>query len=379
MGGSQSLSAGRSPTEPPRALDSAIDDALALWQQDQPQAAVQALQCLVQATPGAHVAWLWLGHLLDRLGQPQEALTAHFQAVTRAQGAGQWTSEATTPAGLLPLVGQAIQRVRLGRRELFLGAMDGLRQEFGAQALARMEHAIRVYLKEVEQLPEHPMQRPKFFYFPGLPDLPFDDSMLHPWARQLADAFPEIRAEALEMLQQASGDFRPFVELQPNDRMDNYVAGDSPDAAWDAYFFYRRGRRFDEHHARCPRTSAALESIDLCRIPGQAPEILFSALRPGSTILPHRGVTNTRLVMHLPLVVPDSCALHLEGFAPHVWREGELVMFDDTYLHEAWNHSSSTRVILLMDCWNPHLTEVERLAITRFIERVGQLKYGQRG
>ena len=361
-----------------RRLAAAIDAALAQWQRGDTLAAMAALEALVAQQPRAYTAWLWLGRMLDGAGQRDAALKAYFQAVTRAQGSGAWTSAATTPPPLLPAVGEAIERVRTGRRALFFGCLDGLRAQYGPQALERMDHAIRVYLKEAEATPAHPMQRPKFFYFPGLPDRAFDDPKLQPWARTLEAAYPDIRAEALDMLQHASGDFRPFVDLQPNDRMDRYVGGDTADAAWDAYFFYRRGQRFDEHHARCPSTSAALESLSLCRIKAQAPEILFSALRPGSHILPHRGVTNTRLVMHLPLQVPEGCALHLEGFEPHRWREGELVMFDDTYLHEAWNRSDTTRVILLMDCWNPHLTEAEQAAVATFIERVSDLKYGQR-
>jgi aspartate beta-hydroxylase len=78
-------------------------------------------------------------------------------------------------------------------------------------------------------------------------------------------------------------------------------------------------------------------------------------------------------VMHLPLVVPSDCALRLVDRGEHVWREGELVLFDDTYLHEAWNRSDRTRVVLLMDCWNPHLTAVEKQALVLLIEAIGGL------
>ena len=77
--------------------------------------------------------------------------------------------------------------------------------------------------------------------------------------------------------------------------------------------------------------------------------------------------------MHLPLVVPDGCALNLVDRGTHVWKEGELVMFDDTYLHEAWNRSDSPRVILLMDCWNPYLTPVERHAMAQLVQMIGSL------
>lgn len=49
-------------------------------------------------------------------------------------------------------------------------------------------------------------------------------------------------------------------------------------------------------------------------------------------------------------------------------------MFDDTYLHEAWNRSDEDRVVLLMDCWNPHLTEAEREGFTRIVEIVDAIE-----
>jgi aspartate beta-hydroxylase len=90
--------------------------------------------------------------------------------------------------------------------------------------------------------------------------------------------------------------------------------------------------------------------------------------------MPHYGVTNTRLVMHLPLLVPSDCALRIVDGGEHCWREGELMMFDDTFQHEAWNRSASTRMILLMDCWNPHLTDPERLAVKQLVETISDFQ-----
>ncbi len=50
------------------------------------------------------------------------------------------------------------------------------------------------------------------------------------------------------------------------------------------------------------------------------------------------------------------------------------MMFDDTYQHEAWNRSASTRMILLMDCWNPHLTDPERLAAKQLVETISDFQ-----
>lgn len=128
--------------------------------------------------------------------------------------------------------------------------------------------------------------------------------------------------------------------------------------------------RNDSNHARCPRTSALLESLPLVRIREHAPEICFSVLAPGTHILSHTGVSNLRVVVHLPLIVPADCAIVVGG-ETHAWREGEVVVFDDTFVHEAWNRGPSRRVILLMDTWNPHLSEVEREALAELVGAIG--------
>ena len=123
---------------------------------------------------------------------------------------------------------------------------------------------------------------------------------------------------------------------------------------------------------RRARTSEALSAFDLFHLEGQAPEACFSFLAPHTTIKPHYGVSNVRLVMHLPLVVPPDCALNLIGVGEHVWREGELMLFDDTFEHEAWNRSDQVRIVLLMDCWHPGLTAVERDAVGRMIRAAAE-------
>ena len=110
------------------------------------------------------------------------------------------------------------------------------------------------------------------------------------------------------------------------------------------------------------------------RIREHAPEVCFSVLTPGTHILPHRGVTNTRLVTHLPLIVPENCAIVVGG-EKREWREGECFTFDDTFEHEAWNRGASTRVVMLIDCWNPYLTEIERDAVTLLVGAIGDFNH----
>ncbi|MCB1614287.1 MAG: aspartyl/asparaginyl beta-hydroxylase domain-containing protein, partial [Xanthomonadales bacterium] len=50
------------------------------------------------------------------------------------------------------------------------------------------------------------------------------------------------------------------------------------------------------------------------------------------------------------------------------WEEGKLMIFDDSFEHEAWNDSDQTRVVLIFDTWNPNLDPVERQAFSRVLE-----------
>ncbi len=123
----------------------------------------------------------------------------------------------------------------------------------------------------------------------------------------------------------------------------------------------------------CPHTIVALEALPLARVPAHAPEVLFSVFTPGTQLLAHRGVTNTRLVAHLPLIVPENCALSVGGEV-HEWQEGRVVVFDDTYEHEAWNRSDLTRVILIFDLWHPALSEPERAAVSELVVALGEFR-----
>jgi aspartate beta-hydroxylase len=269
----------------------------------------------------------------------------------------------------------AIESLRTHRKELLLATYQPLRDEFGAAALERVDRAVAGYVREIDATPADERQKPKFFFFPGLPAGPFHDPALHPWAATLAEAFPSIRAEALRVL--SGGEVLPDFIADPGGTRE-FVSGSGADPSWKAFFFYRHGQRHDENHAKCPATSAVLDSLPLCRILDQAPEVLFSVLAPGSHINAHHGVSNVRLVMHLPLLVPPDCALNLPDRGLHEWVEGRPVMFDDTYLHEAWNRSSQPRVVLLMDCWNPHLSQAERTAVKTLLETISALHRSDR-
>ena len=138
---------------------------------------------------------------------------------------------------------------------------------------------------------------------------------------------------------------------------------------WSAFYLWKDGDLVPENAARCPRTLDALAEVPLCRVKHRSPSILFSLLRPGAHIPPHSGLVNSRLICHLPLIVPPECGFRV-GNDVRVPVEGKAWVFDDTMEHEAWNRSDGTRVILLFDVWRPELTEGERTLVAGMFEAI---------
>ena len=94
----------------------------------------------------------------------------------------------------------------------------------------------------------------------------------------------------------------------------------------------------ESHVARCRRTAAVLAQIPQVDIPGRGPTASFSILDAHTRIPAHTGVTNTRVTVHLPLIVPPGCGFRVGGET----RESQVGtgwVFDDTIEHEAWNDS----------------------------------------
>ncbi|WP_164074103.1 aspartyl/asparaginyl beta-hydroxylase domain-containing protein [Stenotrophomonas maltophilia] len=361
-----------------RALAAAPDDAgtlknlaVSLVEQGQWQAALAHLQPLLAQDPGFFVARLYLALSLQQSGAHAAALTHFYQAVSQAQRQGHWTSAQTTPPGLRRLVEHAMRSLRDGRRHTLQQVLAPLQQRHGRSALQRIEQAVAGYLGELRLATAGPEQRPTFLYIPGLPSPRYFDPALFPWYETLQDATPLLREELLSVLEERQL-LAPFLGEPSAGRGGSYLGGDGEQPRWDGFFFHRHGKVFSENAHRCPRTAAALEQVPLVRIEGHAPETLYSVLGPGSHILPHTGVTNSRIVTHLPLIVPEHCALRVAG-EEHAWQEGRCVSFDDTWEHEAWNRSQSTRVVLLFDVWNPGLDEAERDAIDALVRGIAEL------
>jgi ornithine lipid ester-linked acyl 2-hydroxylase len=125
----------------------------------------------------------------------------------------------------------------------------------------------------------------------------------------------------------------------------------------------QNGVRIEANARHCPATMALLAACDQPAIPARGPNAMFSLLAPGAHIPPHNGVANTRLVCHLPLIVPPGCWFRV-GEERRDWEVGKAWIFDDTIEHEAMNPTDKLRVILIIDTWHPGLSLAERAAVT---------------
>lgn len=211
------------------------------------------------------------------------------------------------------------------------------------------------------------LQQPKYYYFPGLPQIQFYERGDFPWLDDVEAATDDVQSE-LALVLDEPGAFAPYVQGHANrPRKDEMGMLNNP--AWSAYYLWKNGEPVAENVARFPRTMHALRNAPLAHVPNRSPSILFSLLRPGAHIPPHNGLVNTRLICHLPVVVPGRCRFRV-GNDTREWARGKAWAFDDSIEHEAWNDSDRTRVILLFDVWRPELTAEERALVVSLFEAI---------
>jgi aspartyl/asparaginyl beta-hydroxylase (cupin superfamily) len=194
----------------------------------------------------------------------------------------------------------------------------------------------------------HALQRPELF-FAGLGARPWHDAREHTWTASLEASFGAIRDELVALWRRVPPGMHPAHEQL-------VTAG-----AWRAHPLHARGRRFDEALELCPATARAIE-----RVPGRTPAglVYVSVLEPNTRVRSHCGPTNLRLRCHLPLVVPRGARVRV-GREWRSWTEGECLLFDDSFEHEAENRASEPRLVLIVDVWHPDLTQGERRGLER--------------
>jgi len=214
------------------------------------------------------------------------------------------------------------------------------------------------------------------YFYPFLPPDEYFDREHFPWLAALETETAAIREELAAILAADDPGLSPYVAMDPGTPPNSWTELDHS-LDWSALHLWRDGERIDDACARFPRTAALIERLPLAWIPGRAPTVFFSILKAGAHIPPHTGVTNTRTIIHLPLIVPGHCEFRVGG-ETRAWREGEAIAFDDTIEHEAWNRSDQDRAVLIFDVWNPYLSETEQALIAQSFAVADAQRGGQR-
>lgn len=280
------------------------------------------------------------------------------------------------------VVGVAVQAGTVEKGlEAEVGRAQHMREQYAAQYETQLRGALagkgldrpeaRRAAKAVDLLTgkaELYLQQPKNFYFPELPNIEWAPRGDFAWLDKLEAATDDIRGELKRVLEEDNA-FSPYIEAEP-DRpfFDDHGMLGNPN--WSAFYLWKAGAPVPENAARFPKTMAALADAPLCKIPGRTPSILFSLLTPGAHIPPHHGFMNGRYIVHLPLIVPEGCAMRV-GSETRPWVEGKACVFDDSIEHEAWNRNlERLRVVLIFDVWRPELTELEQELIAATLQAV---------
>jgi aspartate beta-hydroxylase len=243
--------------------------------------------------------------------------------------------------------------------------LAAIRERHGGGRFRRVEHCIDLLTgRRTRHLPQ-----PSFMYFPEIPAVEFFDRSDFPWLDAIEAASDEIRAELMSVLVADREGLEPYVAYPEGTPLNQWKELNKS-RRWSAYFLWNQSVPQPAHLARCPRTAELLMKAPQCDVAARGPTAFFSILEADTRIPLHSGVTNTRLTVHLPLIVPPDCGFRV-GAETREWVPGKAWVFDDTIEHEAWNLSDSPRAILIFDIWNPFLTPAERDLIRVVTETVG--------
>jgi aspartate beta-hydroxylase len=338
----------------------------------------------LQVDPGHPSLWSNLAASLNSLGLQQEELEAVEKALTleprhlssllqkgaliEARGDVRNAARtyrnalATLPPGEPPpAVSAAVQHAREAVRNddtALAGALEerlaAIRDRHGGGSYRRVDRCIELLTGQRARF----TPQPTFMYFPEIPAVEFFERAEFPWLDAIEAAAEDIRTELTTVLVTDRAGLEPYVAYPDGVPLDQWRELNRS-RRWSAYFLWNQGVAQPSHLARCARTAELLRGAPQCEVAGRGPTAFFSILDAATRIPPHTGVTNTRLTVHLPLIIPPDCGFRV-GSETREWIPGKALIFDDTIEHEAWNHSDLPRAVLIFDIWNPYLSPAER-------------------
>jgi beta-hydroxylase len=180
-----------------------------------------------------------------------------------------------------------------------------------------------------------------FLYaFSAIPNKPYTAVERFPELEALRTHAPVIREEGLALMAHA--------RMKSPDQKDDAGFNSFAKSGWKRFYLKWYGDAHPSAQRLCPRTTELLRGI-----PGVS-AAMFTTLPPGAVLNPHKDPYAGSLRYHLGLVTPndDRCQIVVDGQA-YSWRDGEDVIFDETYIHQAENRTDVERLILFCDIERP--------------------------
>lgn len=331
-----------------------VNLALACQGQNDEAGEEQAIKCALTVDPSDLLGLILRAGLLERQGKTHQAATAYGAVATVAPPMEQLNPE------LRPAVSHALayqQKYQQDCAAFMDQFLDPHYKNLPGERLGRFRDSLDIMVGRKKRYESQSMMH----HYPGLPAIEFFPREEFPWLDGFEAATNEIRDEFLAVLKSDAG-FTPYITYA-NDMPLNQWAELNHSPNWSAFHLLKSGEPVQENAAQCPQTMQLLASAPQPDQPSRTPTAMFSLLKPKTHIPPHTGVSNVRLVTHLPLIVPEGCGFRV-GNETREWVPGRAWVFDDTIEHEAWNDSDELRVVLIFDIWHPHLTPPERAMLT---------------
>jgi Aspartyl/Asparaginyl beta-hydroxylase len=229
------------------------------------------------------------------------------------------------------------------------------------QALSESRRIISWAIQQGSTQWKDPYQRPGYLH-PLRQAKPWYDRHEHPpWCRTLEQHSSDVRDE-FRLL--AGSRSVPTHWPQVGSGHHRGGAGQHDDAIvdgdWREVVLFGSGAT----QGVAPKTCALIEThvpeaVHLAQAGGG--EVIFSVLAPRTRLRPHCGTTNLRLTAHLGLSVPATgrCEIRV-GEERRQWKEGQVLLFDDSFEHEVINDTNESRAVLLLRFWHPSLPTADR-------------------
>ena len=343
-----------------------INLALACQAQKDEAAEQTAIHNALVADPSNMVALILRANLLERQGKTHQSATVYGAVAQVAPPLAQ------LEPGMRDAVEHAMKYVdnyQAGYGRFLDRFLEQQYRQHSGEDLGRFRESIDILVGRKRRYESESM----VYHYPGLVPTPFLPRADFPWLDAIEAGTDAIRDEFLAVLQNEDG-FTPYLTYA-DDMPHNQFAELNNSPRWSAFHLLKDGAPVAANAAQCPRTMALLGGAPQPEQAGRTPTAMFSLLKPKTRIPPHVGVSNARLVTHLPLIVPPGCGFRVAN-ETRQWVPGHAWVFDDTIEHEAWNDSDKLRVVLIFDIWHPHLSPAERAMISAMTVAMNAFKQG---